>query len=343
MTIESPFNLSKEYNSLLNELKTKIRSARLRAALAVNQEVIKLYWDIGKEIIERKNWGNKFIERLSADLQNAFPETSGFSVRTLQKMRQFSAHYPKFEIVPQVMSQLPWGHISCLIHKVKDEKVRTWYAEKATEQGWSRLTLERYIEDNLYRRQALEITKSSNYLTRLPSPQSMLAQELLKQPYNFDFLGLHDEAREREIEHACTEQITKLLLEFGRGFSFVGRQIPIHLDDSEYFIDMLFYHLKLHAYIVVEIKASKFKPEHIGQLNFYLNLVDDYYKTPEDKPSLGLLLCKTRNQFEAEYSLKGIEKPIGISEYTLTKTIPEVFKSTLPSTEEIEATLNAAD
>jgi len=343
MSIEISLNLTKEYKSFLNELKNKIRSARLRAALAINREVIDLYWHIGKQIIERKNWGSKFIETLSTDLHNAFPETSGFSVRNLKRMRQFAAYYPEFLIVPQSVAQLPWGHIASLIHKVKDEEVRTWYAEQTIEQGWSRLALENYIKDNLFQRQAMSVVKSSNYLTRLPSPQSMLAQELLKQPYNFDFLGLHDEAHEREIEHACTEQITKFLLELGKGFSFVGRQVPISLENSDYFIDMLFYHLKLHAYIVIEIKATKFKPEHIGQLNFYLNLVDDYYKTPEDKPSIGLLLCKSRNKFEAEYSLKGIEKPIGISEYQLTRIIPEHLKSKLPTIEEIETKLNELD
>lgn len=201
--------------------------------------------------IERQNWGSKLVETLSKDLQNAFPETSGFSVRNLQRMRQFAANYPNFEILPQAVAQLPWGHISVLIHKVKDDAVRLWYAEQTIEQGWSRLTLERYIKDALYQRQAISSTKASNYLARLPSPQSMLAQELLKQPYNFDFLGLHDEAYEREIEFAATEHITKFLLELGKGFAFVGRQVPVSLNDADYFIDMLFYHLKLHATVVL--------------------------------------------------------------------------------------------
>ncbi len=255
-------------------------------------------------------------------------------------MRQFAARFPDITIAPQAVAQLPWGHISVLIHKIKENNELQWYAEQTIEQGWSRLALERNIKDSLFQRQAIDHVKSSNFLTRLPNPQSKLAHELLKQPYNFDFLGLHDDAHEREIEHASIEHITKFLLELGKGFAFVGRQIPIGLEESGYFMDMLFYHLKLHAYVVIEFKATKFKPEHAGQLNFYLNLVDDFYKMPEDNPTIGLLLCKSRNKFEAEYALKGIEKPIGISEYQLTRAIPENLKLNLPSIEEIEAELN---
>ena len=334
---------TQDYRAFLTALKDKIRNARLQAALAINKEVIDLYWHLGNQIIEKQNWGSKLIETLSHDLQNAFPETSGFSVRNLHRMRQFAARFPEITIVPQAVAQLPWGHISLLIHKIKDDKELAWYAEQTIEQGWSRLTLERQVKDNLFQRQAIDGVKSSNFLTRLPSPQSKLAHELLKQPYNFDFLGLHDDAHEREIEHASIEHITKFLLELGKGFAFVGRQVPIGLEESGYFIDMLFYHLKLHAYVVIEWKSVRFKPEHAGQLNFYLNLVDDFYKMPEDNPTIGLLLCKSRNKFEAEYALKGIEKPIGISEYQLTRAIPESLKLNLPTIAEIEAELNDLD
>lgn len=209
--VSSILGLNKEYKVLLNELKDKIRNSRLKAALAVNHEVIALYWHIGKIIIERQNWGSKLIESLSNDLQHAFPETSGFSVRNLQRMRQFVTYYPDFQILPQAVAQLPWGHISVLIHQVKDESVRLWYADKAIDLGWSRPTLERYLKEGLYQRQGISGKKSSNYLSRLPSPQSMLAQDLLKQPYNFDFLGLHDEAHEREIEHASIQHIAKFM------------------------------------------------------------------------------------------------------------------------------------
>ena len=343
---DASFRFSQEYKDLLGKLKNQIRSSRFQAALAVNREVIKLYWQIGKEILERQQvstWGSKLVEALSNDLRNAFPETTGFSISNLKRMHLFAQTYPEGEIGSQPVSQLPWGHISTIIHKVKDANQREWYIQQTIAEAWSRLALERNITQGLYSRKAISSEKTSNYLHKLPSPQSLLAQEILKQPYNFDFLGLHDEAHEREIEHASIEHITKFLLELGKGFAFVGHQIPIVLQDSEYFIDMLFYHLKLHCYVVVELKATKFKPEHTGQLNFYLNLVDDFFKMPEDNQSIGLLLCRSRNKFEAEYALKGIDKPMGISEFELTKAIPENLRLNLPSIQEIEAELNDMD
>lgn len=337
------FSHSQEYKNFLNNIKTKIRSSRLNAALSVNHELILLYWSIGNEIIERDKitkWGGKLLEVLSKDLRSAFPETAGFSRSNLHRMQQFASEYPNLQIVPQAVGQLPWGHISILIHKVKDKVERNWYIAQTIDNGWSRPTLERYINEALYTRQALKAIKTSNYLERLPHPQSELAHELLKQPYNFDFLGLHDEALEREIEHASISHIMKFLLELGKGFAFVGSQVELTLGKNQYFVDMLFYHLKLHCYVVIEIKAGKFKPEHAGKLNFYLNLVDDFYKTPEDKPTIGLLLCKSRDKFEAEYALKRISSPIGVSEFELTRAIPENMKLNLPSIEEIEAELN---
>lgn len=334
--------IDKDYVVLLNQLKEKIRSAQLKAALAVNSELIQLYWYIGKRIIEKQRyaeWGSKLIEILSRDLQNAFPETQGFSVRNLKYMRQFAATYSDLIIGQQLVAQLPWGHVVVLV-RIKEDQEREWYIQQTLEQSWSRHILESNIKNELYQRQALPNQKASNFLTRLPSHQSELAEEILKNPYNFDFLELHDAAREREIEHASIEHITKFLLELGKGFAFVGRQVPLTLEDEDYFVDMLFYHLKLHCYVVIEIKSTKFKAEHAGQLNFYLNLVDDLLKTPEDNKSIGLLLCKSRNKVVAEYALKGIENPIGVSEYQLTKAIPEKLKSSLPSIEEIECELS---
>lgn len=335
--------LNKDYVTLFNELKQKIKNAQLRTSLAVNSTVIELYWDIGKQILDKQqntNWGNKLIENLSRDLQNSFPETHGFSIRNLERMRQFVQFYPSLDFAAQAVPQLPWGHIVLLIQKVKMPAQQEWYAKQAIEHGWSRSTLDSYIKRDLYRQQGISENKASNFIACLPPPQSLLAQDILKNPYNFDFLGLHDEALEREIEYAATNHITKFLLELGKGFAFVGRQVPITLEDEEYFIDMLFYHLKLRNYVVIELKATKFKPEHAGQLNFYLNLVDDHLKTPDDNPSIGLLLCKTRNKMVAEYSLKGIQRPIGVSEYQLTKAIPEKLRGSLPSIDEIEAELN---
>lgn len=339
---DDTFHFSPEYKKFFTEIKDRIRKSRTQAALSVNTEVIRLYWHIGKEIIVRQEtttWGSKLIDALSRDLRNAFPETTGFSDSNLKRMRRFAEAFPA-EIGSQSVTQLPWGHIMTIIHKVKPPAEREWYIQQAIEQAWPRETLERNIVQHLYSRQAIPTEKTSNYLTILPPPQSHLAHDLLKQPYNLDFLGLHDQAQEREIEHASVEHISKVLRELGKGFAFVGNQVPIMLQDNEYFIDMLFYHLKLHCYVVVELKATKFKPEHTGQLNFYLNLVDDFVKMPEDKPTIGLLLCKSRNKFEAEYALKGIDKPIGISEYELTKAIPDNLKSNLPSIQELEAELN---
>ncbi len=333
--------LSKEYASLFNELKEKIRNTQIRVAMAVNQEVIRLYWDMGKQILEKQQqtqWGSKLIETLSHDLLSAFPETRGFSVRNIERMRQFAQFYPVLDFAAQAAPQLPWGHIILLIQKIKVFEECEWYAHQTIEHGWSRTTLETYIKRNLYQQVAIE-NKASNFLMRLPPPQSILAQDILKNPYNFDFLGLHDDALERDIEHGLTAHITKFLLELGKGFAFIGRQVPISLEE-DYFIDMLFYHLKLRSYVIVEIKSTKFKPEHAGQLNFYLNLVDAQLKGPEDNASIGILLCKSRSKIVAEYALKGIEKPIGISEYELTKAIPEKLKGSLPSIEELEAELS---
>jgi len=337
-------DLDPTYKSLLGELKNNIRSAQLRAAYAVNHELVNLYWSIGQKIAHKQieaKWGSAFFETLSRDLQNAFPETQGFSARNLKYMKTFGLFYPDFQIRQQAVAELPWGHIVLLIQKVKDSGLRDWYAVQCIENGWSRHALENHIKQNLHHRQALPKEKASNYLMRLPDPQSQLAHEMLKNPYNFTFLGLHDDALEREIEHASIQHITKFLLELGKGFAFVGHQVPIEVDDEQFFIDMLFYNLKLRCFVVVEIKAGKFKPEHAGQLNFYLSAVDVQWKQPQDNPTIGLLLCKSRSKIIAEYALKDIDKPIGISEYELTKAIPEDLKPSLPSIEEIEAELNA--
>lgn len=334
------FEISSDYFPLLASIKNKVREARLKAAVAVNEELISLYWHIGKKILERETWGSGFLHRLSKDLQHAFPETRGFSVRNLQRMRQFANQYPEFENTPQAVAHLPWGHVCLLIYKIKDLKIRGWYAQQSIEHSWSRTILERNLSNQLYERQANPSHKASNYLTRLSEPQSSLAQELLKQPYNFDFLGLHDDAYEREIEHASIQHITKFMLELGKGFAFVGSQVPITIENEEFFIDMLFYSLHLRCFTVVEFKATKFRPEHVGQLNFYLSAVDDLMRHEQDNPSIGLLLCKSRNKVVAEYSLRNVEKPIGISEFELTRAIPDELKNNLPSIEQIEAELN---
>ena len=249
-------------------------------------------------------------------------------------------YYPSIEFGSQPVTQLPWGHIQLLLFKIKDENIRSWYATQCLENGWSRHTLEKYIRNNLFSAQGCPANKTTNFLTQLPAPQSSLAHDMIKNPYNFDFLGLHDEAHEREIEHASIQHITKFMLELGKGFAFVGSQVPITINEDEFFIDMLFYNLHLRCFTVIEFKATKFKPEHTGQLNFYLSAVDDLMKHKDDNPSIGLLLCKSRNKVVAEYALKDIQKPIGVSEYQLTRAIPEELQKDLPSIEEIEAELN---
>lgn len=341
---EIALHLDASYLELLNKLKAYISISRVRAAVVLNKEVIQMYWQIGKDIIEKDkvtNWGEKLLGQMSHDLQLSFPEMKGLSRTNLKYMRLLASLYPD-GISQHNIEQLPWGHIMVLT-RIKGAEERHWYITKDIEHGWSRPMLEKQIHSNLYGRQALSEHKVSNYLARLPNIQSNLAQELLKNPYNFDFLGLHDEAQEREIEHASIQHITKFLLELGKGFSFVGRQVPIEVSETEFFIDMLFYHVKLHCYFVVEIKATSFKPEHAGQLNFYLSAVDDKFRTPEDNPSIGLLLCKSRDKIIAEYALRDIAKPIGISEYWLTKAIPEDLKISLPTIQEIESELNEPD
>jgi len=322
----------------------KINATRIRAALAVNTEVLRLYWEIGKEIVEleaKSTWGSRLYEKLSNDLIEIFPGSRGYSPTNLKRMRLFAEAYPDFEIGARLVHQLPWGQIVVLLHKTKPPEIREWYALQAIENGWSRDRLVTAINSNLYARQAISISKSSNFLEKLPSPQSEMAHELQKSPYNFDFMGLTEETKEREIEIAGVNDIRKLLMELGKGFAFLGNQVPIEVDGREYFLDMLFYHVKLHCYIVVELKATEFESEHAGKLNFYLNAVDNQVKTPEDNPSTGLLLCKSHSKIIAEYSLKTINKPIGISNYELTKQLPDIMKGNLPSIEDIEEELKS--
>jgi predicted nuclease of restriction endonuclease-like (RecB) superfamily len=334
--------LDQSYLAFFRDLKAYISEAKLRAAAALNKEVINMYWHIGKQIVEKKQeakWGDKVLERLSKDLRHSFPEMRGFSKTNLKYMRIVAQLYPD-GFGQQAVDQLPWGHVTLLI-RIKDSAERHWYAKQCVEQGWSRASLEKQIRSGLYKRSTLTCKKASNFLARLPEPQSYLAQDILKNPYNFDVLGLHDDAHERDIEQASIKHIKRFLQELGKGFAFVDNQVAIEINGKEFFIDMLYYHIKLHCYVVIEIKAVPFKPEHIGQLNFYLSAVDDLFRTKKDNPSIGLLLCKSRDKIIAEYALRDIQKPIGISEYNLSKAIPEDLETSLPTIQEIEEELNA--
>jgi predicted nuclease of restriction endonuclease-like (RecB) superfamily len=327
------------YAEWLTELKLRVHSARQRVATAVNRELVDLYWKIGRDILAQQatqGWGAKVIERLAHDLRTAFPEMKGFSRANLMYMRAFAEAWPDEEIVQQAVGQLPWGHNLVLLSKLKTAQLRLAYAQRAIEQGWSRNALNIHIETRLLEREGKAVT---NFSARLPVSRSDLALQALKDPYVFDFLGIGQEAGEREIEAALVEHISRFLLELGAGFAYVGRQVPIEVGGDDFFIDLLFYHLKLHCYVVIELKAGAFKPEHAGQLSFYLTAVDAQLKSDQDASTIGLLLCKTKNRVVAEYALRDSNKPMGIAEYQLVESLPKELQTNLPTIEQIEQEL----
>jgi predicted nuclease of restriction endonuclease-like (RecB) superfamily len=332
-----------DYGAWLAELKTRIHASQQRATLAVNRELVWLYWQIGQDILvrqDREGWGAKVIERLAQDLRSAFPDMKGFSPRNLKYMRAFAEAWPEAEFVQQAAARLPWFHLCTLIDKLKTREERDWYLAKAVQNNWSRNILVMQIETGLRARSGQAVT---NFAASLPASQSDLARESLKDPYRLDFLGLGEEAQERAIEEAIVGHITRFLLELGAGFAFVGRQVHIEVGGEDFFIDLLFYHLKLRCYVVVELKAGAFKPEHAGQLGFYLTAVDTQMKTEQDNPSIGLLLCKSKNKVVAEYTLRDSNKPIGVAEYQLVEALPAELQTSLPSIEALEKSLLQAD
>ena len=331
------------YADWLADLKGRIHMAQQRATLAVNRELVLLYWQIGRDILARQSeqgWGSKVIERLALDLRAAFPDMKGFSPRNLKYMRAFADAWPDVEFVQEVLAQLPWYHQLALLDKLSTAEARRWYAAKAIAHNWSRNVLVMQIETLLIERSGTAIT---NFEISLPKPQSDLARESLKDPYRFDFLELTEEAQEREIEHALVKHVTDFLLELGAGFAFVGRQVLLDVGGDEFFIDLLFYHLKLRCYVVIELKSGKFKPEHLGQLGFYLTAVDRQVKSEQDNPTIGLLLCKSKNKVVAEYALGDRTQPMGIAEYKLLASLPAELQTSLPSIEQIERELTGGD
>lgn len=330
----------KSYIKWINEIKHKIHRARIKIALSVNCEVLKLYWEIGREIFEKQkneSWGSGVVDKIATDLKHEFPDIKGFSRRNIYAMRQWYLFYSKqFSTVPQLVAQIPWGHNRLIISKVQDVDEALFYTQETIKNDWSRDILEIQIDDRLYLRQNKAIT---NFDSTLPASQSSLAQNILKDPYNFDFLGLENDALEKTIEDELTKHITNFLLELGKGFAFIGRQYKIEISETDYFIDLLFYHIELRSFIVIELKAGKFKPEFTGKLNFYLSAVDSILKRESDNSSIGILLCKKKDKIEAEYALRDINKPLGISEYRLTNAIPDEIRAKLPSIEELENNL----
>lgn len=337
---------SRKYAETLVILKQQIQDAQIKAALSVNKELIKLYWSIGKTIIEKQEtdeWGTSTVERLANDLQNTFPGLEGFSRINIFRMRAFYLAYEKVSQAVTLLDELPffripWGHNIVLLIKLKDPQERLWYAQKALENGWSRSMLETWIKSKLHNRQGKAIT---NFKRTLPAPTSDLAQQSLKDPYLFDFLTLREEHIERDVEQGLIEHIQHFLLELGKDFAFVGRQYHLEVDGDDYYIDLLFYHLKLHCYVVIELKNTAFKPEYAGKLNFYLSAVDDVLRHKDDNQTIGLLLCKTKKNFTVEYALRDVHKPIGVAEYEikLVESLPKNLKSSLPTINEIEAEL----
>ena len=350
--------LPEGYDAFLKDLKERIRAAQIKAAVAANSKLIELYWHTGKSIVERQEreaWGSSVIERLAKDVREAFPGVEGFSRSNIRRMRAFFLAYTR-EVanlaqpvrdldgvhLPPLMAELPWGHNVVLMQKVKDPAERLWYARMAIEHGWSRAILDHQIDSALYRRQGKAVT---NFTRTLPPPQSDLADEVLKDPYSFDFLSLAKDARERELQKGLLAHIRHFLLELGAGFAFVGENVPLEVGGDDFFIDLLFYHLKLRAYIVIDLKAKPFKPAFAGQINFYLSAVDDLLRHPDDQPSIGIILCKAGNQAVAEYALRDIAKPVGISTYVtrLVESLPADLQPSLPTVAELEAELKAAE
>lgn len=339
----------KEYKKFLVELKEKVKNSQLKAAVKVNYELLNLYWELGKKITEKQkeySWGDSFISNLSNDLKKEFPDMKGFSVQNLKNIRYWYLFYAEYLIGLQPVSQLkkienkiksiPWGHNQRIMYKCKSVREAIFYIEKTIENGWSRTILEHQIDSKLYERLGSAI---SNFDSRLPKVQSELAKQTIKDPYNFDFLTLRDKYDERELEDALVKQITSFLLELGTGFSYIGRQVHLKVGDSDFYIDLLFYHVKLHCYVVVELKTEKFKPDFAGQLNFYVTAVNRDLKSQEDNQTIGILICKDKDNVIAEYSLANISQPIGISKYEISKLLEKEYKSSLPSIEEIEQSI----
>jgi predicted nuclease of restriction endonuclease-like (RecB) superfamily len=369
----------KDYSAWLKELKNRVRLVQIKAAVKVNSELLLFYWELGQDIAEKQKntkWGDGFLKQLSIDLSAEFPDMKGFSLRNLKYTKQWYLFYSKEieknqqavaqtssqsplhsekTIAKQAVSQLkpkigqqavaqliqiPWGHNIVIISKCKNPDEAFFYIQKTIQNNWSRSVLTHHIESNLFKREGKAIT---NFKATLPAPQSDLARETLKDPYNFDFLTLTERHNEKELEGALVNHVTRFLLELGAGFSYIGQQYKLEISGDEFFIDLLFYHVKLHCYVVVELKAVKFKPEFAGKLNFYISAVDGILKSEQDNTTIGILICKSKNDTVVEYALKDVHKPIGVSEYIITRNLPDEFKSSLPSIEEIEAELSGGE
>lgn len=364
MKNELATGLPQNYAVLLSDIKHRVRHAQTRAVLAVNAELIRLYWEIGALIDRRQQqegWGAGVIPRLARDLHNELPEEKGFSERNIKRMLAFYREYPHLEFGPQAAAQMapgtkvpqavalfpveliqsvPWGHHAELMTRIKDHATRRWYMQATVTNGWSRNILLMQIESSAHSRMGMAAT---NFARRLPPPDSDLAQQALKDPYIFDFLTLEPDFHERELETGLIAHLEKFLIELGRGFAFVGRQFHLDIGEKDFYIDLLFYHLKLRRYVVIDLKRGDFKPEYAGKMNFYCSVVDDQMRHETDNPTIGLILCQKPNRIIAEYTLRGVDKPIGVSGYELTRALPDSLQSSLPSIEQIEQELEGGE
>jgi len=330
------------YAETLNSLKERIRTAQIKASLSANEKLLELYWDIGKTIVEKQQeegWGSKVIERMAKDLKAAFPRMTGLSLRNMLYMKQFFEAYPDLAITQQPVAKIPWGHNVILLDRIKDVKKRLWYAHKTIENGWSRDVLETWMDSDLYSRQGKAIT---NFKSTMPKAQSDLANEMLKDPYHFDFLPMPADADERAIEEGLVAHMQKLLTELGIGFAFIGRQYKVEVDGEDFLIDLLFYHYKLRRFIVVELKNTAFKPEYAGKMAFYLAAVNATLKHPDDEPAIGMILCRSGKRLVIEYALSESKKSIGVATYKtrLVESLPKDLQENLPSIAQIEAELS---
>jgi predicted nuclease of restriction endonuclease-like (RecB) superfamily len=334
-----------DYGATLKAIKQRVQQERVQVVLAANSTMVLLYWDIGRLILDRQTregWGTKVIGRLARDLRKSFPDMRGFSSRNLLFMRSFAEEFRDAAIVKQLVSQLPWGHVIRLMQRVKAPAAREWYMREAIRQGWSRSVLQLQLLGSAYERQGKAVT---NFATALPLADSRRAAEVFKDPYLFDFLGTTDLNRERQVEQALVNHIQRFMLELGSGFAFVGRQMPVLVGNEDFFLDLLFYHLKLRCFVVIELKAVPFDPAFVGQINLYLSAVDDQLRHSTDQPTIGLLLCRSKNQVVVEYALRDLNKPVGVAGWqtTLAKALPEGLLGSLPTVEELEAELGGGE
>lgn len=328
-----------KYFEVLNDIKKTLISTRNKIVENANKDLILMYYNIGLKLIENNKWGSSFIDTLAKDLKMEFPTLKGMSARNLRYMQKFATEFDNDEFLQHDVAKLPWSSVTTIMDQVKDKTQRNWYIKKSIQNGWARPVIVHQISLKLYERQALLENKTTNFDETLPSPNNEQAKELLKDPYIFDFITANKDLKELDIEQELTANITKLLLELGQGFAFVGRQYHLEIENEDYYIDLLFYNLKVKSYVVIELKTTEFKPEYAGKLNFYLSAVDKYIKDESDNPTFGILLCKDKKRVTAELALKDINKPIGVSEYKILSEIPEFLENALPSIEEIEKRL----